>query len=78
MDTDSYFVVSPQDGAKIQEWQNKHDLEKHGESFQHGQRYTGAIGGAYTFSFTPTGLGTVFKVTCSCGDHIDMTDYDSW
>ena len=39
--------------------------------------YTGAIGGGCTYSFFPTGLGDVVKV--SYGDEtIDLTDYDTW
>lgn len=38
----------------------------------------GAIGGGMTYSFTPTGLGTIVKVQCGCGDSFDVTDYDNW
>lgn len=41
--------------------------------------YHGAIGGAYTYSFTPTSLGCVVKVRNSMtGDEIDVTDYEAW
>ena len=44
--------------------------------------YLGAIGGGCSYEFTPTGLGTVTKVTwCAGTDYeatIDLTDYDSW
>ena len=43
--------------------------------------YTGAIGGGITYSFTPTSLGTVVKVTWNDGtinETIDVTDYDMW
>jgi len=36
------------------------------------------IGGAYTYKFTPTGLGTVIVVRCVNGNKIDLTDYDNW
>ncbi len=39
----------------------------------------GAIGGGYTYSFIPTGLGVIFKVKNNLtGAEIDLTDYDSW
>lgn len=38
----------------------------------------GAIGGATTYSFTPTGIGVVVKLSCACGKEKDLTDYDSW
>jgi hypothetical protein len=38
-----------------------------------------AIGGAITFSFTHTTLGTVVKVSCCvCKTEIDLSDYDNW
>lgn len=41
--------------------------------------YYGAIGGGLTYSFTPTLLGTVVKVTESAtGETLDLTRYDEW
>ena len=37
---------------------------------------TGAIGGGYTFSFTPTGLGTITVVKYLDKYEIDLTDYN--
>lgn len=39
--------------------------------------YSGAIGGDCTYSFTPTSLGMVTKVT-SYGQELDLTDYNLW
>ena len=39
---------------------------------------TTAIGGAYTFCFTPTGLGTMVKVKHVNGKEIDITDEDEF
>ena len=39
--------------------------------------YFGAIGGEVTFSFSPTGLGTVVQVKCR-DKVLDLTDYESW
>ena len=50
-------------------------------SLEHGEPlpYYGAIGGAYTYSFSPTSLGCVVKVRNSVtGDEIDLTDYSAW
>jgi hypothetical protein len=41
-------------------------------------RYHGAIGGALTYSFAPTTLGVVVKVTCACGAEVDVSDYEGW
>ena len=44
-----------------------------------GVPYGGAIGGALTYEFTPTGLGVVTKVRFSGYDEVlDLTEYDSW
>lgn len=39
---------------------------------------TGAIGGRYTYSFTPTGLGVISTVKCACGEEFDSTNYEKW
>lgn len=38
----------------------------------------GAIGGRFTYIFTPTGLGVITKVKCACGDEIDLTNSENW
>jgi hypothetical protein len=39
----------------------------------------GAIGGRYTYSFTPTTLGVVVIVSDDLTDtHIDLSDYSGW
>jgi hypothetical protein len=41
--------------------------------------YCGAIGGRYTFSFTPTAIGMVVEITDNVlKRQLDITDYDSW
>jgi len=37
---------------------------------------TGAIGGKYTYNFTPTGLGIIETVTCACNEQLNVTDYN--
>ena len=38
----------------------------------------GAVGGAYTFCFTHTGIGIIEKVKCADGTELDLTDWDNW
>lgn len=39
----------------------------------------GAIGGRFTFSFTPTSMGTIIKIVDNIDkSEIDITDYESW
>ena len=38
-----------------------------------------AIGGAYTFCFTPTGIGTVIEVICNDDmERINLTEEENW
>lgn len=42
-------------------------------------RYTGAIGGRFSYEFTPTNLGIVAKVyDALTKTEIDLTNYDMW
>jgi hypothetical protein len=43
-----------------------------------GEIYVGAIGGAYTFCFTATGIGEIVTVKAADGDELDLTDYNLW
>lgn len=45
----------------------------------HPNPETGDVNGSFTYSFTPTGVGTVARVRCLvCKRARDLTDYDSW
>lgn len=41
-------------------------------------KHFGAIGGGYSFIFTPTSMGDIIKVKRDDGYEIDLTDYDSF
>jgi len=66
----SYYVLSDADSDKLQSW-----LEN--IVYANGQPYEGAIGGAVTYSFTPTSIGMVVKVHAH-GHELDLSDYASW
>lgn len=61
----------------IDRWIIEHDASRHVQPGRR-QRYTGASGGAYTYEFTSTTLGVSTTVRCSCGDRIDVSNYDEW
>ena len=67
------FTIDPEDVEQIKKWKEKHELEKH-----NGSDYAGAIGGRYTYEFTPTSIGTFGRVRCSCGDYFDYDDGTDW
>lgn len=64
------FEVSDEDSRKIAEFISTVECKK-------GHPSHGAIGGATTYSFTPTSLGIVFQVT-HLGETLDLSDYKSW
>ena len=55
---------------KYHRWKAKHDKTCPDKG--------AAIGGRITFSFTPTGIGTVVVVKCACGEEKNVTDFDRW
>ncbi len=56
---------------------DKHDREKHGKT-DDKPRYAGAIGGAWSWRFCSTSIGVGVSVVCSCGEELNVTDYDDW
>ena len=63
------FAIEPKDVKRIDAWKARHEAEKH-----NGSQYAGAIGGRYTYEFTPTSIGTFGRIRCACGDHFDYDD----
>lgn len=57
------FYLTEKETKAISEWINKHIEEKHG-----GNSYAGAIGGRFSYNFTPTSIGDIGVIKCSCGD----------
>ena len=57
------FNISKEELTKINKWKEKHVEEKHDGSY-----YAGAIGGMFTYQFTPTSIGDIGEVICSCGE----------
>jgi len=56
---------------KMEEWKKDHLLSC-------SIKYFGAVGGRFTYSFTPTSLGMICNISCACGEVFDATDYDEW
>ncbi len=61
------FTISEEQLEQLREW--KANLSKPPSS---------AIGGSFTYSFTPTQLGIVVKVQYWDGQEIDISNYDEW
>ena len=64
------FVIDFDQQVKFENWDENHDCEF--------KKNSGAIGGRLKYSFTPTSLGVITKITCACGESTDLTYYDCW
>lgn len=62
------FPIGETEMSSIHTWTNMHNEEAHKNNA------TGAIGGRYSYIFTPTGLGTIGRVRCSCGAEFTFQD----
>ena len=61
------FPISEDEAEAIQDWIENHEKEKHPRpdgAFPRG----GAIGGSYSYIFTPTGIGVFGSIKCTCGE----------
>lgn len=75
------FKMDDEEFRKYLDWEAKHHTKANCKYFDDGSSPvspTGAIGGRVTYHLTPTGIGTVVKVTCACGAEEDLTNYDLW
>lgn len=83
------FGLDDEQWKKLHEWKKEIDSEiaarqwADPETRQHmldeHTPYGGAIGGSLTYSFTPTSLGTVVKVTDGFTNKtIDLSNYEDW
>lgn len=65
------FSLDPAETKALEEWQ-KSQKEKDSSNLS-------TVGGRWTFSFTPTGVGTILVVKDNLlGDEIDLTNTDNW
>ncbi len=64
------FTLSPKEVEKVIDWKANHPCKF--------VNVTTAIGGKHTYEFTPTGLGTITIVRCSCGSSLNLTEYEGW
>jgi len=75
------FNLNTQQYAKLNKWKQVQTEKamKLQEVSGSSELNAGAIGGVYTYSFTPTSLGTVVKITNGLtNDVLDLSDYEDW
>ena len=58
------FEISKEEFDAIHAWKVAHENEKHGGY----PCYSGAIGGQYDYIFTPTSIGEICEIKCTCGE----------
>ena len=78
------FIISKNQQAQIDTWKQEQNAkvakQQEGTDVARvgGPNY-GAIGGGFTYMFTPTGLGMVIKVVNNITkEELDLTDYKDW
>jgi len=65
------FTLTDEQSRKIQDWKMEIEAAE--------RRSVGAIGGRYTYEFSPTSLGVVEKVRDSLTNKVlDVTEYGDW
>lgn len=69
------FPISKITDKKIMAWCEQHERQKHWDSKNNCPTSSGAIGGRFSYSFIPTGIGTLVTCKCCCGESIsEMQD----
>lgn len=69
------FPISEEEQESIREWMDKHDEEvHHARTLGDKLKLGGCCGGRYTYEFTPTSIGTIGTVKCSCGAKFTFQD----
>ena len=61
------FCVTNEQQQRIEEWKRSHVNQLNAKKNRECCEKAGAIGGRFTYCFTPTSIGTVGTVRCSCG-----------
>ena len=72
---DDSFQISEDEHKKINKWISNHEIKKHGQK-KGEYHYCGAAGGCYSYIFTPTGLGVIGSIKCSCGEEFEFSNID--
>jgi hypothetical protein len=72
------FELSQRNVNEINVWLKEQE-KKEKEMFAGKQYIGGAVGGALTYSFTPTSIGIAIVVrNCVTKDELDLSHYEDW
>lgn len=62
------FELTDKDNEEAKVW-----LDEHDKTCRFKDRSSqGAAGGRLTYSFTPTGIGLMKKISCACGSEVSV------
>jgi hypothetical protein len=63
------FTVTEDEEKRIDAWAKEHDEKVHSlKTPEARHKAGGAVGGRFSYTFVPTGIGTIGIVKCSCGE----------
>lgn len=65
------FVLNEKETKAIADWIDNHSKEFHNE-----KPYCTSIGRAFSYTFTPTSIGSIGEITCICGQTFCFRDLE--
>lgn len=68
------FTISKRVSNKFEKFKESHLREKHWDYKHDCPMSAGAAGGRFSYTFVPTGIGTLITCTCACGEEITEMD----
>lgn len=71
------FEITEEEMARFKEWVKEHDKTCSLPVKDDGSR-CGTIGDRFSFSFSPTSLGTIVGAKCGCGEKVLLSDFDQF
>lgn len=69
----TFYQLSETDKARVSAW-----LEDHAKKCKRVHAYGGAIGGGFSYIFSPTSVGVSTIFRCRCGKEFNFTCYECW
>ena len=71
------FPLTKEECDAINKWKEKHEKKTHKIiTPEQKMTYGGAIGGTYTYHFTPTTIGVIGTIQCTCGEEFTFKNLD--
>lgn len=65
------FVLNEKETKAIADW-----IENHNKEFHNGKPHCTSIGGTFSYTFTPTSIGSIGEITCICGQTFCFRDLE--